>query len=180
MNADRPALLLVDFQRDFLAEDGRLPVAHHQVAPVIAAANAAIGEARAACVEIVAIGNEFRPSDWLLNLLRRRAAIAGSPGAAWDPRVEIGGAAYFAKDRGDAFSNPALPRFLAERRIGEIVLAGLFAGACITATAKGALARGLRVRVLEAAVADASDRRRAAALRRLTRLGARRSARLVG
>ena len=34
-------LLLIDFQRDFLADDGRMPVARSQVAPVLAAALAA-------------------------------------------------------------------------------------------------------------------------------------------
>ena len=33
----RRALLLIDFQRDFLAGDGRMPVARNQVGPVLAA-----------------------------------------------------------------------------------------------------------------------------------------------
>ena len=42
MTADTPprarrALLLIDFQRDFLAGDGRMPVARNQVGPVLAA-----------------------------------------------------------------------------------------------------------------------------------------------
>jgi nicotinamidase-related amidase len=174
------ALLLIDFQYDFLSDEGRMPIARHQVFPVIAAANAAIDHARAAAIDIIAIGNEFRPNDRLMNLLRRKAAIAGSRGATWDARVDIGAATYFPKWRSNAFSNPALAAFLAERRIGEVVLAGLFAGACVTATAKGALARGLRVRVLKEAVADASDAARAAALARLCRRGVLLSAGLAG
>jgi len=38
----RKALLLVDFQRDFLREGGRMPVARHQIRPVLAAANRAV------------------------------------------------------------------------------------------------------------------------------------------
>lgn len=174
------ALLLLDFQCDFLSDQGRLPIARHQVAPVIAAANTAIAQARGAGIAIVAIGNEFRASDWLMNLLRRNAAIAGSRGAAWDDRVGIEGAAYFSKSRGDAFSNPDLTAFLAQQSTEEVVLAGLYASACVTATARGALARGLSVRVLKAAVADSSDRRRAAALARLSRLGVQVSAGLAG
>ena len=34
--APRRALFLIDFQRDFLADDGRMPVARDQVAPVLA------------------------------------------------------------------------------------------------------------------------------------------------
>jgi nicotinamidase-related amidase len=174
------ALLLLDFQYDFLSDHGRMPVARHQIVPVIAAANAAIAQARGAGITIVAIGNEFRASDWFMNLLRRNAAIAGSQGAAWDARVDIGSAAYFPKARGDAFSNPDLTAFLAEQHTAEVVLAGLYASACVTATARGALARGLSVRVLKAAVADSSDRRRAAALARLSRLGVLVSAGFAG
>jgi nicotinamidase-related amidase len=178
-NGRAQALLLLDFQHDFLSDQGRMPVARHQVAPVITAANAAIGRARQAGIEIIAIGNEFRSGDWFMNLLRKNAAIAGSPGAAWDARVDIKGAIYFPKTRGNAFSNPDLMAFLAEQHAREIVLAGLYASACVTATAKGALAQGLRVRVLPQAVADASDRAREAALARLSRLGVTVSAELV-
>jgi hypothetical protein len=40
------ALVLLDFQRDFVADDGRMPVARHQVAPVLAAARCAADQAR--------------------------------------------------------------------------------------------------------------------------------------
>ena len=173
------ALLLLDFQYDFLSDNGRMPVARNQIAPVIAAANAAIAQAREAGIDIIAIGNEFRAGDWFMNLLRKNAAIAGSSGAAWDARVDIKGATYFSKTRGNAFSNPNLMAFLAEQRTEEIVMAGLYASACVTATAKGALAQGLKVRVLPQAVADSSDRTREAALARLSRLGVKVSAGLA-
>lgn len=173
------ALLLLDFQHDFLSDQGRMPVARNQVAPVIAAANAAITWAREAGIDIIAIGNEFRTGDWFMNLLRKNAAIAGSPGAAWDARVDIKGASYFPKTRGNAFSNPKLGAFLAEHHTEEIIMAGLYASACVTATAKGALAQGLKVRVLQEAVADSSDRAREIALTRLSRLGVTVSAELV-
>lgn len=163
----RRALLLIDFQRDFLADDGRMRVARHQVEPLIAHANRAISDARAHGEPIVAIGNEFKPSDRILNVIRRNAAVAGSQGAAWDSRVDATGAPYFAKTRGDAFSNDHLKRHLEELGIEEVVLAGVMAKACITATARGALRSGLRVRVLANAVADSSDRAKADALRRL-------------
>jgi nicotinamidase-related amidase len=79
----RRALLLIDFQDDFLEPDGRMPICRSQVAPVLAAAARAIEQARQAGDLVVAIGNEFRPDDRLMNLLRRHAAIAGSPGARW-------------------------------------------------------------------------------------------------
>lgn len=166
------ALLLIDFQQDFLDDDGRMPVAREQVAPVLAAARAAIGQAQQDGDLIVKIGNEFRSRDWAGNLLRRNAAVAGSAGTRWDARADIPGAAYLAKWKSDAFCNPRLPELLASHGIEQVVLAGLYARACVTATAKGALARGLRVTVLPDAVACRSDSSRQAALKRLARLGA--------
>jgi nicotinamidase-related amidase len=166
------ALLLIDFQRDFLRESGRMPVAANQVGPVIAAANRAVLKARADGVPVVAIGNEFRRGDWLANLFRRFAALAGSDGACWHERVPRDGLRYFAKWRGSAFCNADLDRFLREENVGDIDLAGLYASACVSATARDALKRGYRVAVLSDAVADRSDAARERALGRLERSGA--------
>jgi nicotinamidase-related amidase len=173
---DRPdrrrALLLIDFQDDFLADDGRMPVARDQVEPVLAATRAAITQARARGDLIVQIGNEFRPRDLMGNLSRRGAAISGRPGTRWDPRFSAPDATYVAKWRGDAFCNPALEKLLRDHSIQEIVVAGLYARACVTATTKAALARGFQVHVLGDAVACRSDASREAALGRLRGLGA--------
>lgn len=176
MDATRPnpgrALLLIDFQRDFLDDAGRMPVARHHVAPVLAATRRAIADARRHGDLIVRIGNEFRPRDVVGNLLRRRAAIAGSPGAAWDPRVDAGEAPYVPKSAGSAFTNPALDRILAGHGVGRLTVAGLFAQACVTATVRSALGRGLTVGVLTDAVACSSDASRTKALGRLADHGA--------
>lgn len=166
----KQALLLIDFQRDFLAADGRMPVARTHVDGAIAAARAAIGQARVSGQLVVKIGNEFKPNDLVRNILRHHAAMAGSPGADWDPRLDAD-APYLAKWKGDAFCNPELPRVLADNGIEDIILTGLFAGACIAATAKGALRRGLQVHVLTAAIACRTDASRHAACERLRKLG---------
>jgi len=166
------ALLLIDFQDDFLADDGRMPVARDQVEPVLAATRAAIARAQASGDLIVQIGNEFRPRDLLGNLGRRGAAISGRQGTRWDPRFAAPGAVYLAKWKSDAFCNPALEKLLREHRIQEIVVAGLYARACVTATTRAALARGFHVHVLGDAVACRSDASREAALGRLRGCGA--------
>lgn len=176
MNATRPnpsrALLLIDFQHDFLADDGRLPVARHQVEPVLDAARRAVDEARRHGDLVVTIGNEFRRGDVLGNMLRRRAAIAGTAGTAWDPRVRPEAALHLSKSAPSAFSNPALGRALDEHAVRTVAIAGLFAKGCVSATAGAALERGLAVEILADAVACSSDRSRARALRRLARRGA--------
>jgi maleamate amidohydrolase len=167
----RRALLLIDFQDDFLSDDGRMPVARNQVEPMLAATRAAITQAQARGDLIVQIGNEFRSRDLIGNLMRRGAAISDRPGTRWDPRFAAPGAVYLAKWKSDAFCNPALAKLLHEHRIQAVILAGLYARACVAATAKAALSRGFQAHVLGDAVACRSDNSREAALESLGRSG---------
>jgi nicotinamidase/pyrazinamidase len=165
------ALLVLDLQVDFVDPAGRLPISPDQIAPVLAAANRAIAAAKSRHLAVAYIGNEYGfwdiPGNWF-----RRAAMKSSFGSALDPLVtRIAGAPYFVKHRGDAFSNDALERFLVSNDIGRVVLAGVYADACIYCTARSAINRGYRVTVLADAVGAASDEDRRAALRSLSRLG---------
>ena len=165
------ALLLIDFQEDFLAPTGRMPVNQGQVQPAIAAAQHAVEEARRNGDLIVKIGNEFRPSDVIGNVFRHRAAVRGSPGAAWDDRIDPPGATYLPKWKSDAFCNPDLATLLEEAHVGQIRLAGLYAKACVSATAKAARKRGLSVQVIGDATACSSDKSRQNALDKLRGIG---------
>ncbi len=165
------ALMLVDFQRDFLDLNGRMPVADHQIEPVLEAANAAVARARAAGWPIVKIGNAFRPQDRLMNLLRRNASIQGSAGAEWDARLPVPDAIYFEKWTSSAFINPALAQWLSEHQVTTIHIAGLFARACVSATARAALAAGFNVHLVADAIACSSDRSRRRALKSLEKKG---------
>jgi nicotinamidase-related amidase len=163
----------LDFQRDFLADDGRVPVARHHVAPVLGAARRAVEQAQLRGDLVIKVGNEFRRGDVIGNLLRRRAAVCGSDGAAWDERIDVDGALYVPKSAGNAFTNPALGAALDAQGITHLLIAGLFAKGCVRATTTAALRRGLAVDVLGDAVACSSDRSRDRALRRLRDRGAR-------
>jgi nicotinamidase-related amidase len=169
--ANRGALLLIDFQEDFLAPSGRMSVDQRQVQPVLEAAQRAVAEAQLVGDLIVKIGNEFKPSDKVGNLLRHHAAIEGSQGAAWDGRIDPPGSTYLPKWRADAFCNPDLVALLEEANVGQVRLAGLYAKACISATAKGAHRRGFSVEVIGHATACTSERSRRVALDKLRRMG---------
>jgi nicotinamidase/pyrazinamidase len=165
------ALLVLDLQVDFVDPAGRLPISRDQISPVLAAANRAIAAANGH-LAVAYIGNEYGFWDIPGNWFRRGAAMQSSFGSALDPLVtRIAGAPYFAKHRGDAFSNDALERFLVSNDIERVVLAGVYADACIYCTARSAINRGYRVTVLADAVGAASDEDRRAALRSLSRLG---------
>ena len=170
--AERRALLLIDFQRDFLESSGRMPVARGQVSPVLSAAAKALAEARKAGDMIVAIGSEFRRGDILMNVLRRSASIAGSPGAQWTESLPLDGAKYFPKWASSAFVNPELDVYLRAHTVGMLAVTGLFAKACVSLTASEALLRGYRVQIIAEAVACSSDASRTRALNRLQSKGA--------
>jgi len=60
---------------------------------------------------------------------------------------------YFGKDRnqeqfGDAFSNPALKRYIREKGITEIEIAGIDSTKCAYLTAKGAVKHDLKTSML--------------------------------
>jgi nicotinamidase-related amidase len=167
----RGALLLLDFQKDFLDVDGRMPVDPSQVEPLIAATLQAVAASLAAGDLIVLIGNEFPRHDLIGNLLRHRAAMKGSAGAAWDSRIDPPGAPYIPKWKSSAFCNPALAATLHDARVARVCLAGLYTRACISATARAAQKRGLLVQVIGGATACSSDTSRQNALDTLRRVG---------
>ena len=169
--AARRALLVLDFQVDFLQPGGRLPVAQDQVPGMLEAANRVIRAADARAMEVVYIGNEFDRWDLPANWFRNNAAVRGQPGARLDDRLIVINDHYFPKRRGNAFSNPRLGEFLQSRKVRHVILAGVYANACVQFTAVAALRRGYRVTVLSDAVAAANDRKRGAALQRMQRRG---------
>jgi len=171
-HAPLPALLLIDLQVDFLDASGRLPVAADQVPGLLAEVSALATRARALGWPVAHVVNAFPPGSWL-NVFRRHAAIAGSPGAALDPRAPAAAPdePTFYKAKGDAFTRPELAAWLRERGVTRVVLAGVFADGCVRATARGALAAGFDVVVPPGAVAARSVRARARGLAAIARAG---------
>ncbi len=170
-NADMAiALLVLDLQVDFLNRDGRMPIASGQMEQVLANSNRAIEAAAAHRAAIIYVGNEYTRWDIPGNWFRHDAARAGTPGASLDPRVKrVAEAPYFPKRKGDAFSNPELEPFLREHHVKRVVICGVYADACVTATARGALRRGFEVAVLSDAVGAAGDDARRSAIEKLGR-----------
>ncbi|MGZ5933869.1 MAG: cysteine hydrolase family protein [Rhizomicrobium sp.] len=164
----RVALLTLDMQRDFLDGRGKLPVAAPQVNSLISTVNRLLEEAPKHGWVSVLARNEYSPWD-VSNIFRNFASLRGSVGAEFDPRLmRKAVAAEFSKTEGDAFSNPKLAPFLRAQGVRTVVITGVFADACVTRTAVGAMNQGFRPVVVSDGVAsgNASSRDRAlAALR---------------
>lgn len=167
------ALLVMDMQRDFLEDGGRMPVAREHARETLHACNMLIDAAKAGGAEVVYVGNEFPASRWLGNLFRNGASVRGSEGARLDPRLRRVEGPYFAKAASDAFTNPALDVHLKSHGITRLVVAGVFAKGCVRATVAGAIRRGYVVAVASDGVGDGGSWLRSWALGRAAKSGAR-------
>jgi nicotinamidase-related amidase len=164
------ALLVLDLQKDFLAADGRFPVAEDQVGPLLTATNQLLAAAAGKGWLSVVIFNSYSPWD-PHNLFRNFSAIRHSSGAAIDARVNVTGLTQFAKSEPDAFSNPDLSVYLRQHGVKQVIIAGVYAEACVAQTAQGALVRGFQPTVVSDAIAGSTTSRRVAALANLRKHG---------
>jgi len=168
------AVLLVDLQRDFLAEkEGRMPIDPSQAAFAVQTANAVLSKAVLPTAIPIIIVNRFSPKDFFGNLFRRGAAIAGTRGAELDERIQAPeGTPVFAKSRSSAFTNAGLGAFLKAHAVTDLVVFGVMAEACVRVTVKDALRHGYSVRVVSNATGSKSRIRKNWALWDMQRAGA--------
>jgi nicotinamidase-related amidase len=166
------AILILDVQKDFTDLEARFPIAMHQVKPMIEKINEIVSKTYQEKMHVIYIGNEFERYQFISNWFRNHAAVKGSQGAQLNEQLKIVSNNYFGKNKGDAFSNPSLVGYIEDNHIKNIFIAGLFAEGCVTATAKGAVKRGLTVNIIEDAVAGANDQKRDRATKNLSLLGA--------
>lgn len=101
------ALFVLDVQKDFTGDKARFPVAKNQVKPMIENINKIISNRNQEKMYIIYIGNEFERYQFISNWFRNQAALKGSPGAQINEQLKIVNNNYFAKNQGDAFSNPS-------------------------------------------------------------------------
>lgn len=164
------ALLLMDLQRDFLDDNGRMAVERGQVDALLNSVTALHAQAVALDRPVFRVENVYAPWD-PGNLFRNGAAVRGEPGAAWDPRVPGGGEGPFPKDQPDAFSNQDFDAALRRHQVSHLVITGVYADGCVLYTARGALNRRYHVTVVALGVAAGTDEARDKALERLRRDG---------
>jgi nicotinamidase-related amidase len=98
---------------------------------------------------------------------------ANGAGAAWCERLALAGITYSPEQAGSAFVNLDFETCLKHHHFTALTLTGVYARACVAATARDALARGYAVDLLTKKIACASDATRRRALSRLAKRGAR-------
>ena len=153
--ASRPktALVVIDVQEDFTRNTGKNAFQADLRDAALAEIGRQVQASRAAGHEIVFIKNVFR--DWpviaAMKLVAGGIGTPGREGLRLDRSLTVGDAPVFEKSVGDTFSNPAFEAWLAEKQVGNLILVGLDACHCVQLTARGALARGYKVEILEPA-----------------------------
>ena len=166
------AVLVVDIQNDFTGEKAKMPVDKAQAIQMMSNVNTLLDKTSKTKTEVIYIGNEFSKND-PLNIFRNFAAIKGTEGAKLDRRLHVISDIYFAKHRGNAFTNPELDDYLKAKNISELFICGLFAEGCIYATINGALKKNYKVNVLTDCLASKSDRKRNSMINKYDKMGVR-------
>lgn len=144
---------MVDVQKDML--EGAWPVpSGAQVRPLL---ESLVAQARAAAVPVVWVQNDGPPGE---------PDEPGTPG--WDLALQTRPVeAVLHKAVGDVFgANPGLAASLREQGISEVVVAGMQSEYCIDASARGALAAGFAVTLVEGGHATYDDGRSATEISR--------------
>lgn len=165
------AILVLDIQKGFIGDKARMPVAKHHIEPMLENVNRIVEKADNQGAPVVYIGNEYEPKQFIVNFLTKKSAQKGSEGAELDDRLLKVNNLYFPKNKGNALSNSELVSYLTLNKIKHIVIVGLFAEACVAATALDSMRRNFAVTVVRDAVASSNDIKREKALTFLNNKG---------
>lgn len=152
---DRPAtaLVVIDVQEDFTRNTGKHAFEPEKRDAALDAISREIEVSQAAGHQVAFVRNVFR--DWpVIAAMKLAAGGIGTPGREGlklDRTLEVGAAPVFEKSIGDTFSSPQFDDWLAEYRVGRLILVGLDSCHCVQLTARGALSRGYAVEIREPA-----------------------------
>ncbi|MCK7610753.1 cysteine hydrolase family protein [Roseibium sediminicola] len=147
------ALVVIDVQEDFTRSTGKHAFDPEKRDAALAAISREIEACRAAGHRIAFIRNIFQ--DWpvilAMKLVGGGVGTPGREGLKLDRTLDVQNAPEFVKSIGDTFSNPDFETWLADKRVGRLILVGLDTCHCVQLTARGALARGYEVEIREPA-----------------------------
>jgi nicotinamidase-related amidase len=161
------ALVLLNYQVDYLRANGRMPVAQDQVGGLIKATNKMIAAMRQRPMPVIYTMNEFSPFEPVSDMGQNFSAMRFESGSALDQRINYLGGVYFSNQEWDAFANPQFDKHLQLIGAGHLVLAGTYPERSMLDTAREAKRLGYTVTVISDAVASSDAQKRDAALQAL-------------
>jgi nicotinamidase-related amidase len=136
--SDAAPVIVIDLQTGMF--DGAVEPPIHDATGLVARVRAVMAWARRTGRPIAFIRHDGPAGDSL---------APSAPGwPVWPALGQADGEPTFAKSVGDAFSNPAFARWVADQGAGEVVLLGAQTDHCVAATVTGAAKAGLRVTVV--------------------------------
>jgi nicotinamidase-related amidase len=150
----REALVLIDLQNDYFADDELARCRDD----LVATCNGLVLAAREAGVPVVEVRTVHEPdgTTWTRNMREdgQGMALRGSTGAEPVDGLDTGGAIVVEKTRDSALFGTDLRRVLDERSVHHLVLCGVSTESCIAATAIEAFAHDLGVTMVRDATAS--------------------------
>jgi nicotinamidase-related amidase len=136
--ADTAPVIVIDLQTDMFDGANQPPI--HGADDLVERARAVMEWARDSGRPVAFVRHDGPAGDTL---------APGAPGwPVWPALGQAEDEPTFSKSVGDAFSNPAFARWVADQGASEIVLLGAQTDHCVQATVKGAIAAGLDVTVV--------------------------------
>ena len=182
VGASRPALVVIDIQKDFVAEDGFCGLAGADLTTMPAAIDRIermIDAARSAAIPVVFVRLFTTPesdSPAMLRLMERRGRAGGAglcrtdtPGAEYHRVRPAAGDVEVIKRRYDAFLETDLDARLRARGIDTLLVTGVSTDCCVDSTARAAFQRDYDVFIVSDACAAASPALHLGALAALER-----------
>lgn len=148
--SDKKALIVIDMQNDYLWEK-RKPTFAYDTEQLTAAVNALIHKYDSDGSDVIYIRHLIQ--NLPTNRLLFGYSIAGTEGAELYGGVDIVSEYCFDKLFGDAFTNKDLLQLAKEKSYDEVHLCGLDECGCVTATALGAVKRGITAKIIRSGTA---------------------------
>ena len=178
MTPDKTALLLIEYQNDFVSEGGAQHDAVKTVmadTDMLAHSRSVVDQARARGVTVMhapisfAAGYPEVPNDAygiLAGIVEAQAFRKGSWGVAIaDSMAPVDGDIVIEGKRGlDCFASTNIDFILRQRGITDLVIAGFLTNCCVESTMRSAYERGFRVVTLTDCTATLSPEEQAAAV----------------
>ena len=168
---DKTALLVIDIQKGATGKAARIRFGYDRCGDCITNINYLILYGQKIGWEICYVAAVIEWHNLLAAAFTLFAFMRGSDGIKFDERLNVINSNVFEKGRPSALSSLKLINFLKEKGIERLVLCGLAADACVSATAISAVQKGYNVTVVSDCTIALTAERAKRAFEKLSKQG---------